>query len=267
LKRGWRLRGRFPEASGDLLVGADAAERGGWQLGHGVKLPALQGRTGKVCGILDPTGGPDDTFLFMRLADAQSAFEHPRELTHILVRLQDPNELDRAVGALRSCGAGVDMNVVPLAHLFHTIQNLVNSTRVLLGAVALVALLVAGAGVSNTVLMAVVERTREIGIMRALGASRADVFRLLWLETVQICLAGGLAGIAIAFAASSSVEAWLRARLPFAPVDPLIRWEWPVAGACLVCGLLVGTAAGLLPAWRAACLSPMEAMRSGEARL
>src|SRR5262249_20152192 len=141
--------------------------------------------------------------------------------------------------------------------------TLVNSTRVWLGCIALVALLVAATGVSNAILMAVTERTREIGVMRALGASHGDIFRLFWLETVQVCLAGGVAGILSAFAAARGVEPWVRARLPLAPPDGLVRWEWPMAAFCLAGALLLGSVAGLLPAWRAARVAPMEAMRAG----
>ena len=73
-------------------------------------------------------------------------FHHTNELTHILVRLADPDALDHVVTQLRGCDAGLAMNVVPLAHLFHTIQSLVNSTRLLLGCIALVALLRRGRG-------------------------------------------------------------------------------------------------------------------------
>ena len=190
-------------------------------------------------------------------------FQHPGELTHILVRLKDPNALNETVAALRGCDAGMDMNIVPLAHLFHTIQSLVNSTRLLLACVALIGLVVAATGVSNAVLMSVAERSREIGIMRALGASHGDVFRLICLETFQICLAGGAGGLVLAFACSRAVENWLRSRLPFAPSDTLIRWEWSVAGACILGALLLGIIAALLPASRAAALSPVEAMREG----
>jgi putative ABC transport system permease protein len=262
LKRGWRIQGRFPHEPGDLLVGADVARRRGWRMEMKVSLPGMDGQAGAVSGVLAPTGGADDTFIYLRLADAQRFLNHSGELSHILVRLRDPDDLERAVSGLRSCGAGLEMNVVPLAHLFRTIQSLVNSTRLLLGSVVLVALLVAGAGVSNTVLMAVLERTREIGTMRALGASRGDIFRLFWLETLLVCLAGGVLGVLLAFVGARGVEGWLRARLPFAPTDPLIRWEGWVAASCLLCGLLLGSIAGLLPAWRAARLSPMEAIRN-----
>jgi putative ABC transport system permease protein len=262
LKTGWRIDGHFPAASGDLLIGADVARRHHWSVLQTVDLPGLGNQRGRVSGVLARTGGADDRFIYLNLADAQRVFHHEGELTHILVRLWDPNQLDPAVAQLRGCNAGMEMNVVPLAHLFRTIQSLVNSTRLWLGCVTLVALAVAGAGVSNTILMAVAERTREIGVMRAVGAGRGDIFRLIWLETIQVCLAGGTAGILVAFAASRGIESWLRTRVPYAPADALIRWEWWIAAACLGGALAVGSLAGCLPAWRAASLSPIEAIRS-----
>jgi len=262
LKPSWRIQGAFPGQEGALLAGSETARRRGWQLGQHVELPELPGQTATVTGILAPTRGADDTFIFLRLADAQRLFHHPNQLTHILVRLADPNQLDPVVADLRGCDAGLAMNVVPLAHVFHTIQSVVNATRLLLGCIALVALLVAGAGVSNTILMAVAERRGEIGVLRALGASRADIFHLLWLETVQVCLTGAVGGVLVAFLASRGVEGWVRASLPFGPTDPLIQWDWPLAAACLVCALVLGSLAGFLPAWHAASVPPMAAIRA-----
>jgi len=264
LKSTWQIEGTFPEHDGELLVGADAARRNGWRIGQQVRLPALTGQQGTVTGILRPTQGADDTFIFMPLSDAQRRFHHANELTHILVRLTHPDKLDDAVAQLRGCDAGLSMNVVPLAHMFRSIQSLVNSTRLLLGCIALVALLAAGTGVSNTILMAVSERARELGVMRAIGASRADIFRLVWLETVQVCLSGAVLGIGVAFLASRLVEHWVRSKLPFAPTDALVRWEWWIAAACLGCALVLGSIAGFLPACRAARIAPITAMRRAE---
>lgn len=263
LKPAWKFTGTFPRSAAEVLVGADTAKMQDWHVGQVVQLPGLPNQSATVSAILQTTQSGDDRFIYTRLADAQQWFKHQGELTHILVRLNDPNSMEQAVNGLRGCNAGMEMNVVPLAHLFRTIQSLVNSTSVLLGSVALIGLLLAAAGVSNAVLMSVVERSREIGIMRALGASRADVFKWIWLETLQVCLMGSLFGVTLAFAGSHAIEAWLRARLPFAPTDALIRWEWSVAGACVAGTLLLGSLAALLPASRAAELSPLEAMRKG----
>ena len=262
LKRGWRINGRFPERDDELLVGSEAARRNGWRIGEKVRLPELREQSGTVAGVLAPTQGADDTFIHLRLARAQRVFKHTNELTHILVRLADPDDLDSAVSQLRGCDAGLAMNVVPLAHVFHTIQSLVNSTRLLLGCIALVALLVAGAGVSNTILMAVAERGRDIGVLRAIGASRGDIFRLVWLEAIQVCLSGAIAGVGMAFVASRSVETWVRSKLPFAPTDALIDWQWWIVVACLIGAIALGCMAGFLPAWRAARVPPIVAIRS-----
>ena len=261
VKKGWHIQGRFPSQGTECLVGATVAQKGNLRLGQAFDLPALNGKTGQVVGILEPTQGADDTFIYMPLATAQDLFKRPHQLTHILVRLSDPDQLDTAVAGLRGCEAGMDMNIVPLAHLFRSIQGLVSSTRLLLLCVLIVALLVAGAGVSNTILMAVTERTREIGVMRAVGASRLDIFRLIWLEALLVCVAGGLLGIVVALVGSGQVETWLRARLPFSPSTALVHPEAGVAFLCLCGAILLGSVSGLLPAWRAARLSPVESIQ------
>jgi len=166
-----------------------------------------------VTGILAATRGADDTFIYLRLADAQRRFNHPGELTHILVRLADPNDLDNAVAQLRGCDAGLAMNVVPLAHVFHTIQSLVNPR---VAARLHRAGRLAGGGPPREQHNpdGGAERRREIGVMRAIGASRRDIFQLIWLETIQVCVSGAIAGVAVAFLASHGVETWVRSRLP-----------------------------------------------------
>jgi putative ABC transport system permease protein len=264
VKRSWRIQGAFPARPDEVLAGGGLAAQQGWRVGQQVELPGHPGGRlrGRVSGIIAPGGGADDLFLYMPLAEAQRLFHRPGQLTHILVRLRDPNEMQKSVEALRGCDAGMNMNVVPLAHLFQTIQNLVAAARLLLACVALVAALISASALANTLLMAVSERTREIGVLRALGASRGHIFRLIWLETVQISLAGGLLGVTVALAGSRAIESWLRARLPYAPAIPLVHPEALVLGVCLLGALLLGTAAGLIPAWRAAGLSPVEAIRS-----
>src|SRR5262245_12045570 len=261
LKPSWQIQGAFAKG-GQALIGADIANRLGWKVGQTVDLPGLENVRCSVSGVLAPTQSADDTFIFLPLHDAQRRFRHTNELTHVLVRLSDPNRLDSVVAALRGCDAGMNMNVVPLAHLFGTIQSLVNSTRWFLGCATLVALLAAGAGVSAALLIAVTERTREIGVMRALGASRSDVFRIFWLEALQTCIAGALVGVVGAFTVMRLVERWLWTRLPFVPEGELMAWELWIVAVCLLAAIVLGTIAALLPAWRAAQLPPVQAMRA-----
>lgn len=262
LKRTWHIEGRFPQQGNEILVGATVAQRYHLRPGQSLPLPELQGETGQVTGVLAPTQGADDTFIYMPLTTAQRLFQRPNQLTHILVRLSDPDRMDGVVANLRGCDAGMDMNIVPLAHLFHSIQGLMASTRTLLLCVLTIALLVAGAGVSNTILMAVSERIQEIGMLRAVGASRGDIFWLIWWEALIVCLVGGSLGVVIAMMGSQGVESWLRARLPFSPTTPLIHAEASIVLLCLLGAGLLGSLSGLLPAWRASRLSPIESIRT-----
>ena len=261
VKKTWRITGAFPKSDRDALLGSNYAKTHHLAVGQAFTLPGTPNETLTVCGVLAPTQGADDTYVHLTLTSAQHLMKRPGQLTHILVRLSDPNELENVVGALRACEAGMEMNIVPLSHLFNTIQGLVNSLRLLLGSVALIALLVAGAAVSNTVMMAVSERTREIGVLRAIGATTGDIFRLILLETLLLCLIAGMVGCLASALFAPLVETWLRNRLPFSPTDALAKPSLVLSLFCLALTAILGALAGLVPSWRAAKLAPAVAAK------
>ena len=261
LRPQWRIRGRFPERGAEMLAGSELAHRYGWRVGDTVRLPGLTDVSATVCGLLEVTHGAEDYFIHLPLAEAQRQFQRPNELTHVLVRLADPTRLDEVVRQLHGCGAGMDLNVVPLTHLFRTFQQLINSTRSLLACIVVVAGLVSGVGVANALLMAIGERTREIGVFRALGASRADIVRVVLTEAIMVCLAGAGVGIALALAGARSLEVWLRARLPLVPAGGFAAWDSYACGACLLGAVALGALAACVPAWRACEVPPQAAMR------
>ena len=261
VKKNWHITGAFPALNGEVLIGSAFAKKHRLEIGQKFDLPGSVGISLRVCGILAPTQGADDTYLHLTLADAQRLMKRPGELTHILVRLSDPNEMEGVVGALRACEAGMEMNIVPLSHLFNTIQGLVNSLRLLLGSVALIALFVAGAAVSNTVMMAVSERVREIGVLRAVGASKGDVFTLILLETLMLCLIAGVIGCLASAIFAPVIETWLRNRLPFSPTETLVKPSLTLSLFCLSLTGIFGAVAGMLPSWRAAKLAPALSMK------
>jgi len=168
---------------------------------------------------------------------------------------QDPATMAESIRkAIWSVDAGVP--VPAMKTLGGVVADSVASRRFemdLLLLFAASALLLAGLGVYGVVTYSVVQRQREIGLRIALGAQRANIYRLILQDGLLPVVAGAVAGIAVAFGCARLVAGLL---FEVSPYDPGI-----VAGAVCVL-LVVGTAACLLPARRAASVEPMEALRS-----
>ncbi len=148
-----------------------------------------------------------------------------------------------------------------MAQVTGTIMNLVGTARSLLLSVIVVAVIISAAGITNTLLMSVNERTREIGMMKAIGASGYHIGVLLITETLIITLVGGIIGIIVSLAGAGLIESFVRGIIPYAPTGAFISLDPVLAGTCLLFSVGLGLACGLWPAWKSARLSPMEAIR------
>ena len=249
-----------PGADDEVVLGYEAAELdqrspGDYILVHGTD-EAL-----KVVGVFERSGSQDDAIAFVRMETLQRIFPRlENKLTGVGVKLK---ELDAMSAFETDLYEIPDIQVVSMARVKQTIMGLVKSARILVMSVAAIALIVAAVGVINTILMSVFERTQEIGIMKAMGASKADIFRLIWSETTLICAAGGFIGCAFARAAAEIVESLVRNALSYAPNGPIISITVGLMAACAVGAVALGMAAGLYPAARAASMRPIEAIRKG----
>ena len=132
-----------------------------------------------------------------------------------------------------------------------------NTLSILLGSIAGVSLLVGGIGVMNIMLVSVTERTREIGIRRAVGATGGDIVKQFVVEALTLCLLGGLAGIAIGIGVSLAVDG---RELGGQEMTMLIQ-PWSIAAAFFV-AVAVGLASGSYPAYRATTVDPIAALRN-----
>ena len=137
--------------------------------------------------------------------------------------------------------------------LLRTERGAARAMNQLIVGVSLLALLAGGVGIVAVMLIAVRERTREIGLRRALGAKRRDIRLQFMLESTMLAAGGGLAGVAVGLAAAAGAAA-------LGPWDLVV--SWPAAGLGVVCSTILGLIVGVIPAARAARLEPIAALRA-----
>lgn len=248
-----------PDAD-EVIMGYEAAELEQRNVGDEVFIPGKD-KILKVVGIFERTGTQDDGVLFLPLQTTQTIFDLPEKLTGVGIKLKDIQTISKVEEDLYEVP---NVQVISMAQVRGTILNLIASAKIMANSIAIIAIFIAVIGVVNTILMSVFERTQEIGVLKAIGASRLDIFRLIWTETVLICVVGGILGNAAALVASRAVETVIIKILPYAPSGQLVVIEPKLLAYALVGAVVLGLVAGLYPAWRACSMAPVEAIRRGE---
>lgn len=259
LRPAWHINGHWFDSDSSVILGSTSAEVAGLKPGDFWTVPEKNVRL-HVVGVLNRTNTQDDGFVFVPRKTLQRISGLEGKLVLILIKAKHVDKTDALVASLKA--SEVDMNVFPLSELLGTIGALMASTKVFVSAIILIAVILGGVGVLNTVLMAVFERTREIGMMKAMGGSRGDVFKLVWAETILTTVLGGVSGVLIALVSSRLVEALIRGMIPYAPKGSLIGFSLPTAAMCVALSLVLGLVAGFYPAFRAASVKPVEAIKA-----
>lgn len=258
-----------PGASDEVVLGFEAAEYEQRKVGDvfyasitpaGKTDPVM--REFKVVGVLERTGTQDDGSVFLPIDVARSYFGRPGQLTILGIKLKQFNAVKMREFETRWLKLP-EVQVVGLQQVKNTLVSLVATAQTMIAAVAAIAIIVALIGVINTILMSVYERTAEIGIMKALGARRDSIFQLIWLETVMICLAGGIAGSLAAIVGSGVVERAIKKLADLGVSGSIVTITPAVIGYAITGAVVLGFFAGLYPAWRASSMRPVEAIGKG----
>ncbi len=255
----WTLAaGEMPGAGRQgILAGSAIAESFELSIGDEV---VLRGTPFTVAGVMEPTGTGDDGVLFIPLDVAHEVYETDGRVSFLAVRVSDITQLD--LYAQRVTDAA-NVAVISDRQLLASVLSVVDSVGTTLKVIAAVAVLTAAFGIVNTMLMAALERRREIGILKSLGGANVRIFRLFMMESAAYGVIGGLVGLIVGSAASHVITP-LIAQNEFTAFVGGARVEAipPVAdmAAILAGAVLIAVLAGLYPAWRAARLSPVEAI-------
>ncbi len=225
---------------------------------------------GTVIGILKSEGGfmgPDDS-IFVPLTAMQQAIAQTRTsrgehvVSTIALKVTDEDKTDQVIEDITellrnrhrlTLGTDDDFTIMSMQEIAETMEETSQTLTILLGAIAAIALLVGGIGVMNIMLVSVLERTREIGIRKALGARERDIWIQFLIEAASLTFAGGIIGVIFGWVAAFFVQ-------QSGLVNTLVSADIVILAVSVSIG--IGLFFGFYPAWNASRLNPIEALRS-----
>jgi putative ABC transport system permease protein len=218
-----------------------------------------------VVGILEPKGGSlggnQDNFAIVPVTTGMNRFGRWNRSLDLLVQARDQASYDDTVeqarGILRVLrkvppGKEDDFEILSNDSLIEQVNSFTKVVRMAAFGISSIALLAAGIGIMNIMLVSVTERTREIGIRRAVGAKKRNIMTQFIMEAIVICEVGGAFGVFLGILGGNAT-AW------FWKLTPVIPFDW-IAYGVLICSF-VGIVFGTYPAYKAANLDPIESLR------
>jgi ABC-type antimicrobial peptide transport system permease subunit len=229
------------------------------------KILKIQNMPFVVVGVLEKKGGsafgsPDD-FCIIPLTTAQQRLFGVNRIDMLSVEVADEdlikltsNEINELLKRNHNIKRDEDRfyNILTQEDILSTTSSITNIMTILLAGIASVSLLVGGIGIMNIMLVSVTERTREIGIRKAVGAKRKDILIQFLIEAMFLCIVGGSLGIFLGIGGS-----YVIAR--FGNWQPIVRLETILLG--FLFSAAVGMFFGIYPAYKAANMNPIEALR------
>lgn len=228
----------------------------------------IQGKEFRVVGVMEQIGNPaDDSQVYIPLETAKEIFDKEDEIDMIYVQTRtgfEPNEvaenIEKRLRKVRNEKEGEEtFSVQTFEQLLETFSDIFVVVQGVLVGIAAISLLVGGIGIMNTMYTSVLERTKEIGTMKAIGAKNSDILWIFLFESGLLGLVGGAIGILIGVSLAKGTEYIATTALG----TPFLQASFPlylIAGA-LAFSFLIGTASGILPAMQAAKLKPADALR------
>jgi putative ABC transport system permease protein len=223
------------------------------------KRVKIGGQTYKVAGVAEKKGGgfggPSfDTYVYIPLETFFNSYD-TNSIVRIIVKTKDPQQIDASIEAIEKTLAKTleddEFSVVDQSEILDTINQILGAVTVAFGGIAAISLVVGGIGIMNIMLVSVTERTREIGLRKALGATPNIILLQFLIEAAVLSVLGGGIGVGLAFL-GTIIATQFEVPAVVTPQAILLAF-----GVSTIVGLVFGAA----PARRASKLSPIEALR------
>ena len=232
-------------------------------IGERVKIDGINY---SIVGVLEPKGaslgGDQDNFAVIPITTGLNRYGGTRwRSLEILVQARDQASyedcVEQAQGLLRIIrkvppGEEDDFEILSNDSVIAQFNSFTFAVRLGVALISSIALLAAGVGIMNIMLVSVTERTREIGIRRAIGAKKRNIMAQFIMEAVFLCEVGGIVGVVLGILGGNGVALWLK-------LPPVVPFDWVLIGLaiCSIVGIVFGT----YPAYKAATLDPIESLR------
>jgi len=231
-------------------------------LGNTIKI---QEKKFTVVGIFMKSANREhDTKIFVDLDTIREVMDKPGRISAMVARTNDGADVKTVVARiterLKKTHEEDEFVVMSSQQIIENLQSAFQMVQVVFGGIAAVSLIVGGVGIANTMIMNVLERTREIGILKATGASNSQVMKIFIVEAGIIGLIGGSIGIVLGYFVSKVINVVAAATLGPGLLSTVVTWQ--MVGLALSFSLIVGILSGIYPAYKAVQLDPVEALRS-----
>jgi len=252
IKSWWTVsKGEYPEQHNEALLGARASELLDVDLGDNIPVG---GQQVTVVGVLGETGSNDDYQIFVPLETVQSAFEKEGLISSVDIRaLCSACPVEVIANAINNNIPGV--RAVAVKQIAETEMNLMGNVNRFMLALAGITLVIGSFGVVNTMMSAVYQRVRDIGIMKAVGASRGQIIKVFLYEALVVGLIGGILGFI-----AGTILSYLIGPLIFEGLAVSYAPQYlPLA---LGLAILIAVVASVYPAYRASKINVADSLRS-----
>jgi putative ABC transport system permease protein len=212
--------------------------------------------TVRVIGVLTKQGSTFgvnlDDAIALTIRDAQQYFETGNTYSYVMAQADSVENVAKAASGIKT-KLGKGYSAVTYESAKATMDQVLGSIQAVLGGIAAISLVVAGVGIINTMTISVLERTREIGVMKAIGAKSMHVMLMFISEAILTGFIGGIIGVLVGFSLSGVIGNFIGVTAVPSVMNGVLVTFFAV---------VTTTLSGLYPAWRAANLNPVEALRS-----